>query len=117
MRLGRGISFWTLAVVLGMLLLASSAPTPLYVVYQQEWGFSDTTLTVVFAIYVLALLTSVLVLGASGIGETINHMPAINALWETGFGQAILVKTGLLAAAIAIAAAAIFAIGSRLLII
>ncbi len=29
--------------------------------------------------------------------------PAINALWETGFGQAILVKTGLLAAAMMLA--------------
>ena len=48
-------------------------------------------------------LTSVFVLGATGIGETIIHMPAVNALWETGFGQAILVKTGLLVAAIAIA--------------
>jgi copper transport protein len=48
-------------------------------------------------------LISVLVLGATGIGETIIHMPAVNALWETGFGQAILVKTGLLVAAIAVA--------------
>jgi copper transport protein len=50
-------------------------------------------------------LTSVLLLGASGIGETINHLPAINALWETGFGQAILVKTGLIAAAMVLASA------------
>jgi copper transport protein len=48
-------------------------------------------------------LGSVAVLAATGIGETINHMPALNALWETGFGQAILVKTGLLAAALALA--------------
>jgi copper transport protein len=48
-------------------------------------------------------LASVLVLGAAGVGETINHMPAVNALWETGFGQAILVKTGLLGAAALIA--------------
>jgi copper transport protein len=46
---------------------------------------------------------SVAVLGATGIGETVDHMPALNALWETGFGQAILVKTGLLLAALAIA--------------
>ena len=50
-------------------------------------------------------LTSVLLLGASGIGETINHLPAVNALWETGFGQAILVKTGLIAAAMVLASA------------
>jgi copper transport protein len=48
-------------------------------------------------------LGSVLVLGAAGVGETISHMPAVNALWETGFGQAILVKTGLLACAAVLA--------------
>ncbi len=46
---------------------------------------------------------SVLVLAASGIGETIEHMPAVNALWETGYGEAILVKAGLLGAAMLIA--------------
>jgi hypothetical protein len=45
----------------------------------------------------------VLLLGASGVGETIDHLPAINALWKTGFGQAILVKTGLLAVAMVLA--------------
>jgi copper transport protein len=48
-------------------------------------------------------LASVIVLAATGVGETIVHMPAINALWDTGFGQAILVKTGLLGAALVLA--------------
>ena len=47
---------------------------------------------------------SVLVLLASGTGATIIHMPAVNALWETGYGVAILVKVGLLCAALALAA-------------
>jgi len=49
-------------------------------------------------------LGSVIVLAATGVGESIEHMPAVNALWETGFGVAILVKTGLLVAAIMLAA-------------
>jgi copper transport protein len=44
-----------------------------------------------------------LVLLATGTGATVFHMPAINALWETGYGVAILVKIGILACAIAIA--------------
>jgi copper transport protein len=48
-------------------------------------------------------LVSVVLLAGTGVGETIEHMPAVNALWETGFGQAILVKTGLLGAAALIA--------------
>ena len=48
-------------------------------------------------------VVSVVVLGATGVGEAINHMPAVNALWETSYGQAILVKAGLLGAAMLIA--------------
>jgi copper transport protein len=46
---------------------------------------------------------SVVVLAATGVGEAVDHMPAVNALWETGYGRAILVKTGLLGGALLIA--------------
>ena len=49
-------------------------------------------------------LGAVVLLGASGVGEAIDHLPAFNALWETGYGRAILVKAGLLAAAMLLAA-------------
>jgi len=48
-------------------------------------------------------LGAVIVVGASGVGEAIDHMPAVNALWETGYGVVILVKAGLLGAAMLIA--------------
>ena len=47
---------------------------------------------------------SVLLLLGTGTWATINHMPALDALWLTGYGVAILVKVGLLIAAIALAA-------------
>jgi hypothetical protein len=43
--------FWATALVLFLLIAASAAPAPLYRVYQQQWGFSDSTLTAVFAVY------------------------------------------------------------------
>ena len=46
---------------------------------------------------------SVLVLAGSGLGEALNHLPTVDALWRTGYGQAILVKTGLFAGALLIA--------------
>jgi copper transport protein len=49
-------------------------------------------------------LVSVIVLLASGTGATIVHMPAVDALWRTGYGVAILVKVGLLAAAMVLGA-------------
>jgi copper transport protein len=42
---------------------------------------------------------SVLLLLGTGIGETVLHMPILRALWQTTYGQVILVKAGLLAAA------------------
>ncbi len=47
---------------------------------------------------------SVLTLLASGVGATILHIPVWNALWTTSYGVAILVKVGLLAAAMALGA-------------
>ncbi len=48
-------------------------------------------------------LGSVLVLAGAGLGEAVDHLPAVNALWLTGYGQAILVKSGLLGLALLIA--------------
>ncbi|MFD6922595.1 MFS transporter [Streptomyces sp. NPDC059944] len=63
-ELGRPAAFAALAVVFVLFMAASSAPSPLYVVYQQEWHFSATTLTTVFAVYVLGMIAALLVLGA-----------------------------------------------------
>ena len=56
---------------------AASAPTPLYVVYQKEWGFSNTTLTVIFAVYVFGLIGSLLVLG--GLSDHVGRRPVLAA--------------------------------------
>ena len=50
--------------MLVLFLAASAAPTPLYRVYQARWGFSATTLTAVFAVYVVFLLMTVLIFGS-----------------------------------------------------
>ncbi len=47
---------------------------------------------------------SVLVLIASGVGATVIHMPTLASMWQTSYGQAILVKIGLLATAMLLAA-------------
>lgn len=52
-----------LASLIVTLLAASSAPTPLYAVYQAHWGFSPITTTVVFGVYAVAVLTALLTLG------------------------------------------------------
>jgi MFS family permease len=52
-----------LASLIVTLLSASSAPTPLYAVYQARWGFTPITTTVVFGVYALAVLAALLTLG------------------------------------------------------
>jgi len=56
---------------------AASAPTPLYVVYQKAWGFSPTTLTVIFAVYVFGLIGSLLTVGA--LSDHIGRRPVLGA--------------------------------------
>src|SRR6202011_5104088 len=56
---------------------AASAPTPLYVVYQKAWGFSTSTLTVIFAVYVFGLIGSLLVLG--GLSDHVGRRPILGA--------------------------------------
>jgi copper transport protein len=48
-------------------------------------------------------LVSVVLLGGAGVGEAVDHMPAVNALWDTGYGQVILVKAGLFGGALLLA--------------
>ncbi|MCW2532226.1 MAG: major facilitator superfamily 1, partial [Blastococcus sp.] len=40
-RLSRPTAFWSVAVLLVLMLAASGVPSPLYRVYQQEFGFSS----------------------------------------------------------------------------
>jgi copper transport protein len=46
---------------------------------------------------------SVLVLIGSGVGAALIHMPTLASLWQTSYGQALLVKIGLLCAALLLA--------------
>ncbi|OTG83782.1 MFS transporter [Acinetobacter sp. ANC 4648] len=56
-------------------LAASSAPTPLYRLYQDIWHFSPSTLTLIFAVYAFTLLSSLLVMGA--LSDYIGRRPVI----------------------------------------
>ncbi len=75
--LSRPVSFVAVTAITVLFMAASSAPSPLYVVYQQAWGFSAATLTVVFAVYVLGLLGSVLVVGA--LSDHVGRRPVLAA--------------------------------------
>lgn len=75
-RFWRG-PFWVVTATLTLFLFGASAPTPLYVVYQQRFRFSATTLTAVFAVYALALLITLIPAGA--LSDQFGRRPVILA--------------------------------------
>jgi MFS family permease len=56
-------ALYLLASLTVALLAASAAPTPLYAIYQAHWHFTPITTTLVFGVYAVAVLASLLTLG------------------------------------------------------
>ena len=75
--LPRPAAFAAIGLVLGAVLVAASAPTPLYPVWQARFGFSPTTLTVIFAVYAAALLAALLLTGA--LSDRVGRRPVLLA--------------------------------------
>ncbi|MDF3309876.1 MFS transporter [Rhodococcus sp. T2V] len=53
-----------LSVELLAFFFAASAPSPLFVVFQNRWSLGASTLTIIFAVYAIALLVALLTAGA-----------------------------------------------------
>lgn len=76
-RLSRPVGFAVAGLAMTGLMVGAAAPSPLYPVYQQLWGFSSFTLTVVFAVYVVALLGTLLTIGS--LADHIGRRPMLIA--------------------------------------
>lgn len=76
-RVPRKGAFPAVAAIFVLFLAASSAPSPIYVVYQQQWQFTAWLLTVVFALYVVGLLGTLLVAG--GLSDHLGRRPVLAA--------------------------------------
>lgn len=75
MKLSRTTTFWVVVAAYLALMVSASTPSPLYVVYQAEWHFPTSTLTVVFGVYALALLLSLLTVG--GLSDFVGRRPVL----------------------------------------
>ncbi|MEV0537408.1 MFS transporter [Kitasatospora sp. NPDC050463] len=58
-----GAGFWMIASVFVTAMAFSTVPTPLYPLYQAREGLSTFTVTIVFAVYAIGVLTSLLLAG------------------------------------------------------
>ena len=60
----RRVAFAVYALTAMCFMAASSAPTPLYRVYQAEWELTPALMTSVFAVYAVSLLAALLTVGS-----------------------------------------------------
>jgi predicted MFS family arabinose efflux permease len=84
-------AFALLTSILVTLLASSSAPTPLYATYQARWGFSPVAITVVFGVYAVAVLVSLLVFG--GLSDHIGRRPVLTTALVVQAGVMLLFAT------------------------
>ncbi len=75
-RFPPGLAAAVHTVTLTTFFAASSAPTPLYRLYQASWAFSPMLLTTIFSAYALALLVSLL--SAGSLSDYIGRRPVIS---------------------------------------
>jgi MFS family permease len=71
------VAFLLQASITVSFLAGSAAPTPLYALYQREWGFSPITTTVVFGVYAVAVLVALLIAGS--LSDHIGRRPVLLA--------------------------------------
>lgn len=67
--------FWIYATIFTLVMVVSSTPSPLYPLYQEQFGFSASVLTAVFAIYVVGMLAAML--SAGSLSDYIGRKPVL----------------------------------------
>lgn len=84
-------AFLLQASIIVLFLAGSAAPTPLYAVYQQAWGFSPITVTIVFGTYAVAVLAALLVFGS--LSDHVGRRPVLIVAALVQAGAMILFAT------------------------
>src|SRR3954469_17730863 len=75
--LPEGPSFWVAAAIAFLAFAANAAVSPLYRVYQVQFGFSATTLTLLFTVYIVVLLVTLLFFGS--LSDHVGRRPVLLA--------------------------------------
>ena len=73
--LSPSLSFWVAAAIAFLAFAANAAASPLYRVYQAEFRFSATTLTLLFAVYIAVVLLTLLFLGS--VSDYVGRRPVM----------------------------------------
>jgi MFS family permease len=76
-RLSRGVAFWLIAYAFAVTMLGTTLPTPLYVIYQAQWHFSTSLITLIFATYAVGVLAALLFAGP--LSDQVGRRPVLAA--------------------------------------
>ncbi|TGV74078.1 MFS transporter, partial [Mesorhizobium sp. M00.F.Ca.ET.149.01.1.1] len=87
-ELGGNAAKAAVAAMIAALFAGSTALTPLYVIYKQAFGFSQITLTLVYAVYVVGNLTALLFFGR--VSDVVGRRPAALAAMAVAVVSALL---------------------------
>jgi predicted MFS family arabinose efflux permease len=76
---GRTGGFAATALALAVGMMGTTLPTPLYALYRQRFGFSELTITAVFAVYAAGVIAALLLVGrfSDQIGRRRMLLPAL----------------------------------------
>ena len=69
------LAFTLAAAIVGLGLLASVTPSPLYQAYSAEWHLPPLTLTLVYATYAIGVLVTLLVAGS--VSDDVGRRPVL----------------------------------------
>jgi len=90
-RLSGRPAVFVLASLIVALLASSAAPTPLYAIYQARWHFTPITTTVVFGVYAVAVLASLLTLGK--LSDHVGRRPVMLTAIAVHAGSLVIFAT------------------------
>ncbi|TPK79917.1 MFS transporter [Mesorhizobium sp. B2-4-17] len=85
---GDALAIPTVAAMIAVLFAGSTVLTPLYILYKQQFGFSQITLTLIYAVYVVGNLGALLLFG--GVSDVVGRRPAALAAMIVAIVSAIV---------------------------
>jgi MFS family permease len=86
-RLSRPVAFWLIVYAFAVTMLGTTLPTPLYVIYQAQWHFSTSLITLIFAVYAVGVLVALL--GAGRSSDQVGRRPVLAAAIVLSIASAV----------------------------
>jgi MFS family permease len=88
LRVQKRTGFWVVAASMAVLTAFSTAPSPLYGIYEHQENLSSITITIVYAVYAVGIVTSLLLVGH--VSDWYGRRPVLIPGLAVGLSAAII---------------------------